>query len=134
MPVVNEPSLVSFDANRAMEVLRETLGDDLLVVVEYDRDGFNTLYVADVIRALYPDEGAMQEHFAGIHAYVYLDFTERELFEDLFIESGGTRAFVTYMVNLVAIRVVRETEGLFLSAVPGTPVTELVELVEGIIR
>ncbi len=73
-------------------------------------------------------------HFAGIHAYVYLDFTERQLFEDLFIESGGTRAFVTYLMNLAAIRVVDETEGLFCSVAPGTPVSGVVELVESIIR
>ena len=134
MPVVNESYVVSFDAQAVVEAILDEVDDSLLVVAEYDRDRVNPLYVSDVVRALYEDEQAMNDHFAGIHAYMYLDFTERELFEDLFIESGGVRAFVTYMHNLVAIRLINETEGLFVSLAPRSPVTAVIERVESIIR
>jgi hypothetical protein len=134
MPVVNPPSVVNFDVERVVGALLDEFGGDVLTIVEYDRETYNTLYVADAIRGRYPDEETMEDHFAGIHAYVYLDFTESDLFEDLFVASGGTRAFVTYMRDLVAIRVVDGSEGVFVSVTPDVEVSAVVELVEGIIR
>ncbi|MFD1515071.1 hypothetical protein [Halomarina rubra] len=134
MPVMNDPSVVSFDAKRAVEGALAVAGADLLLVVEYDRAAFEVLYCADVVADRYPDDEAMHDHFSGVHSYVYLDFTERELFEELFVDSGRTRALTTYMENLIAVRVVAEGEGLFLALAPDAPATAVIEAVEDIVH
>ncbi|MFQ3319394.1 MAG: hypothetical protein ACI8UR_000046 [Natronomonas sp.] len=126
--------VVSFGAERALDVARETVDDDaLLLCVVYDETEFRTMYVDERVDALYPDEDARIEHFGQIHSYVHLDFTERELFDELFLDPDGVRAFVTYMGTNIAIRVVTETEGVFLTVAPGTAVTPLVDAVEDVV-
>lgn len=123
--------IVGFDADASLAAARGAVGEGrVLICVAYDDTDFRTVYVDERIDAMYPDEGERRTHFGQIHSYVHLDFTEQDLFEDLFLEPDGTRAFVTYMGNLIAVRVVTETEGLFLALAPGSPVTELVDAVE----
>lgn len=121
---------VGFDAEGALAAAREAVGSaDVLTCTVYDDEAFETIYVDERIDALYPDEAARSKNYADIHAYVYLDFLEGQLFEDLFVEAGRVEAFVTYMEDAIAVRVVRGREGAFFVLAPGTPVTELVESV-----
>ena len=122
---------VDFDAAATLSAAREAAGEEnVLICVVYDDSDFRTLYVDDRVDAMYPDEDARTEHFGQIHSYVHLDFTEKDLFEDLFLEPDGVRAFVTYMGNVVAVRVVAEKQGVFLSLAPGAPVSDVVDAVE----
>lgn len=123
-----------FDAGAAVDAAADAAGEDLLLAVVYDRERFEILRVAEVVRSFYEDDAAMREHFADVHSYVHLDFTERELFEDLFVGAGAVRSFTTHMDQLVAVRVISGTEGLFVSLVPGTPVRDVLAAVEEQIR
>lgn len=126
---------VGFDVDAVLAAAKEAVGDDrVLLCVAFDDADFRTVYVDERVDALYADDEQRREHFGQIHSYVHLDFTERDLFEDLFLQPDGIRAFVTYMGTLIAVRVVTETEGIFISLAPGTPVTELVDAVEAVIR
>lgn len=123
--------LVDFDAAAVVTAAREAAGDDhLRVCVVYDDSDFRTVYVDDRVDGAYDDGDARDEHFGQIHAYVHLDFVERELFEEMIPDSEGVRAFVTYMGDLVAVRVVTSGQGVFLSVAPDAPITELVDAVE----
>ncbi|PSP97880.1 hypothetical protein BRC94_09300 [Halobacteriales archaeon QS_5_70_17] len=124
----------SFDPDAAVDAAADVAGEDLLLAVAYDDERFEVLRVADVVRSFYENDAAMREHFADVHSYVHLDFTERNLFEDLFVGAGEVRAFATHMDHLVAVRVVAETEGLFLSLAPGGPTREVVAAVGDRIR
>lgn len=131
----DERDVVDFDVDAVLATAREAVGERrLLVCVVYDVNDFGTVYVDDRIDALYEDENARTEHFGEIHSYVHLDFTEGKLFEELFLEPDGVRAFVTYMGNLVAVRIVADEQGVFLAVPPGTPVTDLVDAVEAVLQ
>ena len=128
-------SVVTFDVEEPLATAREAVGEDaVLICVAYDESMFTTIHVDERLDALYPDEGARAEHFGEIHSYVHLDFTERELFKELFIQPGRVKAFVTYMNAFIAVRIVTGKEGLFLGIAPGTEITELVERVESVLR
>ncbi len=131
MALERDGGLVDFDVDAVLEAVSDAAGEDgFLVCVVYDDDSFSTVHVDERVDALYPDAETREEHFARIHSYVHLDFTERELFEDLFIDSGGARAFVTYMGNVVAVRVLSGDQGAFLVLAPDVPVTDVVEAAE----
>jgi hypothetical protein len=125
--------LVDFDAEGTLAAARGAAGEEnVLIWVVYDDADFRTLYVDDRIDEMYPDEAARNEHFGRIHSYVHLEFPEKELFEDTFLEPDGVRAFVTYMGNLVAVRVVADKQGVFVSLAPDSPVSDVVDAVEGV--
>lgn len=129
-----EGDVVDFDAEAVLEAARSAAGErSVFSCVVYDDTDFETVYVDDRIQATYEDEAAREEHFGQIHSYVHLDFTEMELFRELFREPGSIRAFVTYMDAFVAVRIVAEKQGVFLSVAPGAPVTNLVDAVEEVL-
>ena len=122
-------SVVDFDAKAALEAATDAV-DDVLLCVTYDAERFETIYADERLDAFYPDEEAREAHFAEIHSYVHLDFAERDVFEDLFIQPGGVNAFVTYMNNLLAVRFLVGDGGLFFALAPDAPATTLVEAIE----
>jgi sarcosine oxidase delta subunit len=123
--------VVDFDADAALAAVEEIVGsENVFTCVVYDDTEFRTVYVDDRVEALYDDRRQQGEHFEEIHSYVHLDFSERGLFEELFRDSEGVRAFVTYMGDLVAVRVVSDRQGIFFSIAPDAPVTKLLTAVE----
>lgn len=129
-----ERDVVDFDARAVLEAAQSAAGErSVFTCVVYDDADFETVYVDDRIQATYEDDEAREEHFGQIHSYVHLDFTEMELFRELFREPGSIRAFVTYMDAFVAVRIVAEKQGVFLSVPPDAPVTDLVDAVEEIL-
>lgn len=127
--------VVDFDADAALSAANEAIGpENLFTCVVYDAKTFQTVYVDDRLETFYADYEEREEHFGEIHSYVHLDFTEQKLFEELFRDPEGVRAFVTYMASLVAVRIVREKQGVFFSVAPDAPVTKLVNAVEAEIR
>lgn len=126
---------VDFDPEAALAAARSAVDSrNILTCVAYDTETFETVYVDDRVDEMYADVGAREEHFGRIHSYVHLDFTERQLFEELFVEPDGVRAFVTYMGSTIAARVVANSQGIFFSLSPETAVTQLVEAVEPTLR
>ncbi len=124
--------VTSFDADAVVDAARAAVDDGLLTCVEYDADGFETLYVADEVEAMYPSEERMQEHFEHLHGYVHLDFTEVQLFQDeLLPYAGDVHFLVTGFEALTAVRVLSGREGLFLSVTPDASTDALVDAVRG---
>ena len=132
--VTNDPSVVSFDARRAVEAAFDVAGGDLLLGVEYDRTAFAVLFRAEAFAARFDDDEALRAQLARAHSYVYLDSTERELFEDLSVDAGEVRALATYLDDYVAVRVLVGDEGLFLALAPDASVTAVLETVEDAVR
>jgi hypothetical protein len=127
--------VVDFDAEDALSAANDAIGaENVFSCIVYDAETFRTVYVDPRVEGLYADTETRREHFEEIHSYVHLDFSEYDLFEELFRDPEGVRAFVTYMGSLVAVRVVSEKQGLFLSVAPDAPVTKLVTAVEAEIQ
>jgi hypothetical protein len=132
MAIDSESTLVDFDADAAVDAAGDVAGDDLLVAVEFTDDDHETLHVADAVVEMYGGEASMREHFEEIQSYVHVDFTERQLFEDV-VGGGDVRAVVTYMDHATLARVLNEREGLFVTLSPSAPVTPVVETVEDVL-
>ncbi|WP_435175140.1 hypothetical protein [Halorussus sp. AFM4] len=134
--VISEPSgLVDFEADAAVAAARGEAGDAVRLCVEYTPEEFRTLYADDQTLALYGgDREAMVDHFEEVHSYVHVDFTERDLFSDVFRGAGEVRSFVTFMEHVAVIRVLVGQQGLFLAVDPDADVTALVEAVEAELR
>jgi hypothetical protein len=129
--VVSEDSiLVDFDADAAVSSARELFEGEIHLCVEYTIEEFHTLYADENTLMLYGDREQMTDHFEDVHSYVHVDFTERGLFEDMFVGAGGVRSFVTHMEYVTLIRVLDGKQGLFLTVDPETDVTGIVEAVE----
>lgn len=130
MTLTQPSELVSFPADDAVDAARSVAGDGVHLCVEYDAGGFRVLYADELTLSLYGDRERMREHFAEVHDYVNVDFTEMELFEELMVGAGGVRAFVTYMDHAALIRVFGgEREGFFLTLDPDAAVTDVVDAV-----
>ena len=130
MAVSNESTVVGFDADAAVAAAREVAGKALHMAIEYDATDFTTLYVDEGTIALYGDEESMFDHFAEVHSYVHIDFTEQQMFEDILYAAGGVRAFTAHMDNITAVRILVDQEGLFLALDPNAPVSPVIAAVE----
>ena len=130
MVVSEDSTLVDFDADAAVSAAREQSEGEVHLCVEYTTEGFHTLYADETTLSLYGDREQMTDHFEEVHSYVHVDFTERNMFEDIFVGAGEVRSFVTQMEYVTLIRVLDGEQGLFLTVDPGTDVTAIVEAVE----
>ena len=130
MVVSEDSTLVDFDADAAVSAAREQFEGEIHLCVEYTTEGFHTLYADETTLSLYGDREPMTEHFEEVHSYVHVDFTEKDLFSEIFRAAGEVRSFVTYMDHVVLVRFLVDQEGLFLTTDPGADVTALVEAVE----
>jgi hypothetical protein len=130
MAVSEDSTLVDFDADAALASVRESFAEEIRLCVEYTAEEFHTLYADETTLTLYGDREQMVDHFEEVHSYVHVDFTERDLFRDIFVGAGGVRSFVAQMEHVTLIRILDGEQGLFLSVVPETDVTGVVEAVE----
>jgi hypothetical protein len=131
MEVFENSTLVDFDADAALSAAREVDEDAVHLCVEYTPEEFQTLYADQTTMALYGgDTEAMVEHFEEVHSYVHVDFTEQDLFSDLFRGAGDVRSFVTFMDHVALVRVLVGHQGLFLTVEPDADVTSVVEAIE----
>ncbi|USZ67745.1 hypothetical protein NGM10_13540 [Halorussus salilacus] len=131
MVVSEESTLVDFDADAALAAARDAGEGSVHLCVEYTVEEFRTLYADETTVALYAgDRAEMDAHFEEVHSYVHIDFTEKDLFGEIFRAAGEVRSFVTFMENAALVRAIVGQQGLFLSADPDADVTGIVEAVE----
>ncbi|WP_115865656.1 hypothetical protein [Halorussus litoreus] len=131
MEISEDSTLVDFDADDALAAARRVGDGAVNLAIEYTPDEFHTLYADELTMSLYGDDPEeMRDHFEEVHSYVHVDFTERDLFSDLFRGAGGVRSFVTYMDHVVLVRVLVGQQGLFATCDPEADVTAIVEAIE----
>jgi len=134
MPISNSPKHVDFDAEAAVAAARERSDDRVLVGAEYTVDEFQMLYASDRVLDEYESTGVLDDVADRLHSYMHVDFTERELFEDLYPPAEETRGFVTYTDYTTVVRVLDGMEGLYVSFEPAVAVTPIVDEIVEIIR
>lgn len=92
-----------------VEVLREDVGDDLRVVAQYDRDGYDVVHHQS---ELHP---RIEENAADIHRELVLQGIGRDHLERLF-EAGPLHCSMHRFEELTAFHFVRsEYTGIFIS-------------------
>lgn len=113
-----EPKLASFDAAAVARAVAAAAGDHLRVVVEYDDSEYNVLYAAErVVEQLGgPDElGALADE---LHSDYRLDFTQQELYDEVYGSIGAVQAFVVVLDRATVVRFVHENSALYVSVDP----------------
>lgn len=115
MPYVGESRVVDFDADAAVDALREDGDAYLGSVAEYDRNEVNLLYASDVVVSSFGDVDGVEEFAEDFHDHVAHDFYERELFVDLVPMSGSPNGFVTTLEHAYVVRYLTGDEGVFVS-------------------
>ena len=131
MGVSDSSTVVEFDADAALEAVRDATGDAVRLCVEYTPEEFHVLYADELTTSLYGDTDQMEAHFEEVHSYVHIDFTEQDLFAELFRGAGGVRSLVTFMDHIILVRIIVDFEGLFFTLSPDSDVTAAVRAVEG---
>jgi len=131
MPEAERGTAVNPEA--AVEAAQSVAGDGVRTVVTFDREGFDVVYVDDIVDTFYDDREHMQAHYEQIHSYVNVDFTEQALFVDeLFPVAEDVRYMATGLDFSTLVRVYVGAEGLFLSLDPGVDVEAVVEAIEAV--
>ncbi|WP_256393559.1 hypothetical protein [Natronoarchaeum rubrum] len=65
---------------------------------------------------------------------MHVDFTERELYNDLYPHATDTRAFTTHTDYSTVVRVLDGTQGLYVSLESGVAIAPLIDDLSAIIR
>ena len=112
-----------------MEAARETVGDALRAVVEYDEADYRVLFVSEWLRNHLGEDG-LAETAEGLHGYIHLDFVERELYADMTPAAGRLRTHVTRLEGATFVRSLVGDSGLVLSVDPGVDLSALCSAVE----
>ncbi|MGM0604456.1 MAG: hypothetical protein ACQETB_02160 [Halobacteriota archaeon] len=130
MPGEQSPGVFGADTDSIVASLREACDGTLYVVVEYDADSYEAVYVSDAMRSYYDDEAAMYDHFDRIHSYIHVDFAEIDLFTDtLFPIADDVEYIATSLDFIKLVRIYDGTGGVFVTVDPEEPIVDLVAAV-----
>ncbi|MFB6178702.1 MAG: hypothetical protein ABEI77_03130 [Halorientalis sp.] len=125
---LREPAeLVDFDAETALAAGQEVAGSALLTCIEYTHQDFHPLYVADRYLDRFRDRDQMTAHFAEILAYCYIDFSDRELFEERIGAAGSVQSFLTRLDHVFVVRLLTDSQGLFVALTPEAPIQDTLD-------
>lgn len=122
--------LVDFDADAAVDAVKDVAGDSCGLCAEYNVRTYNVLFVNPVLEQQFESLDELYEVGDDLHTTLYVDFTQQELLDDYHPAFGDVRALVTYLEGFVFVRVIVGTEGLFVALEPDSPVTPVVEAIE----
>ena len=129
-----DASVVGFDSERALSAARSLVGaDSILVCAEYDTADFRLLHVDDRVEEKYDSFEELIEAGELFHRYGQVDFFEGDTVTGFYEPLEETKAFVTYTDFAILLRVLGDREALYLSVVPGTEITPLIEEMTGIV-
>jgi len=111
----NEGEVIGLDASAAFEAVRDVGGEDLRAFVEYDSESYNPVFVAERVVAELGGADGVDEFAEKLHFNYKLDFTEREMYADLYDPLGGVDAFAVYLDDRTIVRYVTDEEGIYVS-------------------
>jgi len=132
--VTKPSSLVGFDADAATEAALDVAGDDLLVSSEYTPECFQVLFLSERLIDRWGNVDDVMDVGEAVHAFMHDDFTERELYDEIYPSVSETYAFATFTDRATFVRVLTGDEGLYLSLAHGADVTPVVERVKSAIE
>jgi len=131
---VRSSTFDEIDADAVLARLRDAVGDDLRALVEYDADAYNLLFLADRVLAEFGGDEAVEAFADKLHADYRLDFTEKEMYEDVYAELGTVRAFAVFFQESAVFRFVGESTGLYVSLERDAPYNRVIETVYDVVE
>ena len=126
----SKPELATFDAGAVGRAVGAAVGDDLRVVVEYNEFEYNLLYVDDDVVDHLGGPDALGALADDLHSDFRLDFTQQELYEEVYGEFGSVRAFIVVLDGARVVRFVAEDSGLYVSVDPDASLDAVLDAVD----
>ncbi|WP_232688549.1 DUF7522 family protein [Halobacterium zhouii] len=126
--------LSRFDCEAIDEAIVDVVGDDLRTIVEYDEHDFNVLRIRDDVVEQLGGEEAFSDLADLLHSDYRLDFTQQELYEEMYGNLGVVRAFVVLMDHATIVRFVGEETGVYVSLEAGTPIQPVMDAMKGVVE
>lgn len=133
IPIISfesEPELADFDATAVGRAVDAAVGDGLRVVVEYDETEYNPLYVDDRVLEKLGGQAGLTSLADDLHSDFRLDFTQQELYEEVYGDFGSVRAFIVVLDEAVVVRFVAEDSGLYVSIDPDASLDGVLDAVQ----
>lgn len=128
-----EPELTALDDAEIANAVDDVAGDDLRTLVEYDEQAYNLLYIRDDVVGELGGAEAFTDLADELHADYRLDFTQQELYEEIYGELGNVRAFVAVMDHATILRVIGSDAGLYVSLEPAASIQAVLDAVHGVV-
>ncbi|MCG1002995.1 MULTISPECIES: hypothetical protein [Halobacterium] len=126
------PATSEFDAAAVGEAVDDAAGDGLRTFVEYDEQTYELLYARDdVVGELGGPEG-LSEIAEQLHADYRLDFTQQELYEEMYGSLGEVTAFAVVLESASVLRFVGESEGVYVSLDRDVSMQAVLDAVEAV--
>jgi hypothetical protein len=113
--IQQEPEMVDGDVRAMFEAVAEVAGADLRAFVEYDQEAYNPVYIAPMVVEEYGDDGDITDFAEAIHSYVKLDFSEREMYRELYDRGTDGMGFATFLDGSIVVRYVLAETALYVS-------------------
>jgi len=129
-----EPALTGFDARAVGDAVADATGDGLRAFVEYDEQTYNLLYIRDDVVGELGGQEAFGALADELHSDYRLDFTQQELYEEIYGELGNVRAFVVVMDRATLLRFVGDDAGLYVSVEPSVSVQAVLDAVHEVVN
>lgn len=128
----NAPELVDGDVPAMFAAVDSVAGEDLRAFVEYDDETYNPVYIAPMVVDDYGVDGDVSEFAETIHSYVKLDFSEREMYRDLYDRGTDGMGFATFLDGSTVVRYVFDDTALYVSLTDEVSPQEVIEAIESV--
>jgi hypothetical protein len=123
----NPPELTDLAVSEALETVLEIAGEDLRAFVEYDDETYNPVFIAERVVDEFGGSEAVAEFADRLHYNYKLDFTEREMYEDLYEPLSTLDAFAVYLEDETIVRYVNDRQGIYISVERGTYAGQVID-------
>jgi hypothetical protein len=128
------PELVDGDVAAMFDAVEGVAGDGLRAFVEYDTETYNPVYIGPMVVEEYGENGDVTEFAETIHSYVKLDFSEREMYRDLYDRGTDGMGFATFLEGSIVVRYVFAETALYVSLQSSASPNEVIRAIEAVLR
>ncbi|UPV74448.1 hypothetical protein M0R89_18195 [Halorussus limi] len=112
----------------------ETAGDDLRAFVEYDDETYNPLFIDERTVEEFGGAEAVEEFADQLHYNYKLDFTEQEMYADLYEPLSSLDAFAVYLEDETIVRYVDDGRGIYVSIQGETYAGEVIDVLTDVLE
>jgi hypothetical protein len=127
------PEMVDGDVAAMFAAVERIAGDDLRAFVEYDAETYNPVYIAPMVVEEYGEDGDVTAFADTIHSYVKLDFSEREMYRELYDRGTDGMGFATFLEGSIVVRYVFDETALYVSLTAAESPKEVIRAIESVV-